>query len=150
MSTRSMTLVQQLYSGVDDFIPLYRHCDGYPAEAGAALLEALKDNPKTCEAVVKRLLVGDIGEYRLATWMPDKQGDLEHVYVVASKDGAWTIRHYSRRRGWEEGTEDYRGKGWDSALYSLEDFRMLVNRDRQEMNSTMRARRMECEPYPML
>jgi hypothetical protein len=135
MSTRSMTLVQQLHYGLDDFVPLYRHCDGYPAEAGAALLEALKDNPKTCEAVVKRLLVGDIGEYRLATWMPERQGDLEHVYVVARQDGKWTIRHHSRKHhAWGEGTEDYRGEGWDSVSYILDEFRQMVNRDRQEMN----------------
>jgi hypothetical protein len=146
-----MTLIQQLYSGKrDDFVPLYRHCDGYPAEAGAALLEALRDNPKSCEEIVKRLLVGDIGEYRLATWMPEDQGDLEHVYVVSRQDGAWTIKQHSRRRGWAEGTDDYRGSGWYAVLYSLDDFRKIVNRDRQEMNGRMKARGMTCEPYPML
>lgn len=153
MSTRSMTLVQQTYSGDRDaFIPLYRHCDGYPAEAGAALLEALKDNPRTCEDIVRRLLVGDIGEYRLATWGPEEQGDLEHVYVVRRENDAWRVTHHSLMPGSEGGTarEDYRSNAWAVRDCSLQELREIVNQERMAINGRMRACQINAEPYPML
>jgi hypothetical protein len=167
MSTRSMTLVQQSYSGPDAFIPLYRHCDGYPAEAGAAIVEALnsltaeKDGSRlsgACEAIVSRLLKGDIGEYRLANWMPNDQGDLEHVYWIFREinNGSWSnwkIRH-AARAGWVESQKTV--DDWPTATYSLAEFVAFVNLERQQMNKRIAQLRAtskhyaDCEDYPML
>ena len=147
MSTRSMTLVQQRYDSPDDFIPLYRHCDGYLSEAGKAILKALDTDPAPldCEQVLARLLAerydyegNDCGPiYRAATWMPDKQGDLEHVYVLrydldpeAEHLGPrlparlWTVTHY-HREAW--GDDDYRK--WPNDTYTVEQFRDAVAKD---------------------
>jgi len=163
MSTRSMTLVQQPYSGKDSFIALYRHCDGYPAEAGAAVIEALRQTPPpadricgpglSCEDIVRRLLAGDLGEYRLADWTPSDQGDLEHVYVLTRKDGIWSVR-WAHREGWDEKQESWRD--WPQANYSLAEFVRIVNCERKQTNARIAQLRKSSaayadrEDYPML
>lgn len=83
MSTRSMTIVAQPYSDANAFAPLYRHSDGYPAEAGKAIVDVLETFPTCCEDIVAKLLSlrydSSPGRtypepiYRAATWGPADQ-----------------------------------------------------------------------------
>jgi hypothetical protein len=171
MSTRSMVVVAQRYDGDGGKgIPLYRHSDGYLAEAGAAIVETLKDNPPDCEAVLARLLAlryeydgEDHGPiYRAATWRPEGQSDLEHVYAinyftvggarcgVRNAATVWRIKHF-HREGWTEkgaGGGDYRE--WPVTEYTVEGFAAAVNAERREINVRMDERKATCSRYPML
>lgn len=166
MSTRSMTIVEQPYSGdADAFVPLYRHCDGYPAEAGAALCEILAREPQDAEAIVCALLALRYDQspyqshpepvYRAATWQPEDQGDLEHVYKVHRAEGAWRVTHYALSRGVpDKDREDYRR--WPNADYSLPEFVDLVNRERRLCNARLKQLAStskfyaDASPYAML
>jgi hypothetical protein len=167
MSTRSMVVVAQRYDGDDKGIPIYRHSDGYLAEAGASIVEALKGNPPDCEAVLARLLAlryeyngEDHGPiYRAAIWQPEAQGDLEHVYRLDYLTTAgircgprcaasvWRVTHYERK-GWESGTDDYRN--WPHATLTVAELAAQVNAERRLTNARLVARKAECDPYPML
>jgi hypothetical protein len=152
-----MVTVTQPYSGPGESVPLYRHYDGHPGEAGATLLEILRGNPRDTEAVVAALLSVRYEDgrptYRAATWKPEDQGDLEHVYHVERVDGAWTVTHYARP-GWTEGASD-KPCDWPHARHSLAEFLEVVNRDRKQMNARAaeikRTRGVDLGPdYPML
>lgn len=158
MSTRSMTLVEQSYSGKNEFIPLYRHCDGYPAEAGATIAEALMRAPTCAEDVLCYLLGlrydGHGGHqephYRAATWMPNEQGDLEHVYIIEraciDADGGgvrpavreWTVTHFDRGHSEAESFRD-----WPHTTHGLASWIAAVNRDRAQSNARLRLMQRE-------
>lgn len=154
MSTRSMTVLTLPGCGDEKALPLYRHWDGYPAVAGMALADAL-DGARDMEEVVVRLL-GDREEYegkdrgpnyRLATYQPERQGDLEHVYHVrwvrhdgtrpAPPTAAFQVTHH-HRDGWDDGSDDYRN--WPSTTYTLEEFREFVASEWSEMEQRAAAR----------
>jgi hypothetical protein len=133
---------------------LYRHCDGYPAEAGAALLEAVArahgvGQPSAAE--VTRRLLGqpseERGDYELADWRPEDQGDLEHVYVVEVREPAM-VTHYARAGSSDADADDYRK--WPHARHTLAAFAEVVNLDRRGINNRMKARGSSSEPYPMV
>jgi hypothetical protein len=161
-----MTIIYQPYDGPDSFLTLYRHCDGYPAEAGAAIVEVLKGNPPDCETILAGLLSmrynheGRPSEpiYRPVTYGPDQQGDLEHVYAIRrqhTEDGAqfWTITH-SHRIGWTEGQDEW--TSWPKQTYTLAGFVEVVNQERRQMNYRLKGLRAsskhyaEATDYPML
>jgi hypothetical protein len=128
-------------------VALYRHCDGYLAEAGAALAEALKGttHPETAAA---RLLAP---EYEATSFRPaapvyrfttaaDDHGDLDHTYEAAYRNGAWTVLHAARNSFSE-------GEGWHPvATYTLAEFAVAVNRDRAETNKRIETRNKEKAP----
>lgn len=165
-----MTIVHQPYDGIAKLIPLYRHCDGYLALAGAAIAEVLAAGAPDCEAVLAGLLSmryeRETGPsepiYRAATWLPEAQGDLEHVYYIApaatlDDNGnrvrpavtQWTVRHYARpARSWDAKHEDYRN--WPGTTYDLARLIEAVNKDRAEINARLKARSPEAEGYEML
>lgn len=141
MSTRSVTVIHQTYDDVA--VALYRHCDGYPAVAGAGLATALSGNA-TPETAVARLLgiTYDATDYRPVEHAyhfhngPETQGDLEHVYIARHNhtDG-WNVTHY-QRQGWSEGSDEY--SHWPSTTFTLADFiTLVVNPDRQETNERL-------------
>jgi hypothetical protein len=148
MSTRSMTIIAQSYDGDGRFVPLYRHCDGYPAEAGKALSDILDTCPKCPEDILAALLAlryDDLSSfrtypepiYRAATWQAHEQGDLEHVYEVRpvadpTSNGVrraaqgWEVKHWVRS-GWGQGTGDYRN--WPGCVYTQKEFAFYVQRE---------------------
>jgi hypothetical protein len=148
MSTRSMTLIAQPYSDAGKYVPLYRHCDGYPA--GASLAEVFgvlrhkgDGEPQHAEAFLGYLLnmrydkaggitFGTQGDpvYRAATWQPEDQGDLEFVYVVSREGSSWTITVHTRK-GWDDGSDDWRT--WPSQTYTPIEFDTYVIAERAEM-----------------
>jgi hypothetical protein len=161
-----MTIIHQPYDNPDSFLTLYRHCDGYPAEAGAAIIEVLKGNPPDCEAILAGLLAMRYDRkdgtsepiYRPVTYGPDQQGDLEHVYSIRRQkadDGtvAWTVTH-SHRIGWTEGSDEV--PSWPKQTYSLAAFVEVVNQERRQMNYRLKQLRAsskhyaEATDYPML
>ena len=149
MSTRSCVVIEGRSAG---HLDLYRHFDGYPAEAGASLLVALKETDSP-ELVAARLLVEarDIDDPRPQYEITDAEqhGDLEHVYVVRriNVPPAWSIEHYARGRGnWEQ--DDWRQ--WTKQTYTAEGFAELVNQERREANARIIARGLDSEPYPMV
>jgi len=168
MSTRSMVIVRQPYSGDGKNVPLYRNCDGYLSEAGASIVDVLRSGPEDCEAVVAGLLslrypaseyrARSEPIYRAATWQPEEQEDLEHVYMIAPaytrQDSGnvrpavteWTVTHYARQ-GWSEGGDDYRK--WLTGTYSLAQLAEAVNRERKASNARAKARGYE-PPYAMV
>lgn len=131
MSTRSMTILESDH-GVR--IYLCRHCDGYPAGAGVALFGALENTgPYAQAAHAARALLSRPGDYELADWTPDDQGDLEHVYhatYLLERD-TWTVTHYARSR-WRDGDTAY--LSWPSASYGLADFGVMVDREAAALN----------------
>lgn len=151
-----MTLV----AGERATVYLYRHCDGYPAEAGTTLYAALGTEaaPASFDAAVRHLLAGaDGSRYELADWKPEHQGDLEHVYEARHrKSGGWSVLHWSRPRGaWDPAHDNYRA--WPCAVLDLSGLCILVNRDRREMNARMAVLRAQnpgnahySGEYPML
>jgi hypothetical protein len=140
VSTRSMTIVRQPYAGPDKFVPLYRHCDGYPAEAGKAVADVLATKPTCPEDILAGLLAlrYEAGDpiYRAATWMPHEQGDLEHVYEIAPETigpsetrvrppvTSWTVKHYVRQ-GWGAGSDDYRS--WSHSTMTEAEFAFFID-----------------------
>ena len=142
MSTRSMTMVAQPYSGDGKYIALYRHCDGYPSVAGAAIAEVLSRVSLNCEGICVALLTLPDAEYRLATWMPSEQGDLEHIYTLqwngrnagsADYSGAWSIKH-EKRIAWNDTPAD-----WESKSYTLAEWVKFVERERKAMEARIAA-----------
>jgi hypothetical protein len=157
MSTRSVTTINGVYGSV----ALYRHCDGYPGEAGASLVEAVT-GAQSAELAASRLLAlryehsaggNSRGMYELTT-AADDHGDLEHAYEVRAqvfyvgntdrvRRLRWFVNH-SKRVAWDGPNQ------WQTAVLDLPQFVDVVNRDRAEMNARMDARGMDCERYPML
>jgi hypothetical protein len=123
---------------------LYRHSDGYPAEAGAALVEALQASATTSQACALLLakqydspysIGGKRPVYELTSKASD-HGDLEHEYVAwRAKDG-WHIEH-SVRMGWGGEVE------FSRTTYTLPEFVSLVNRDRAGINQRIEELRAE-------
>lgn len=127
MSTRSVTVVKMVYD-LSPQIALYRHCDGYPSVAGAAILAALKD-ARCPEQVAGRLLSmvydhpGDKINDRLMaiyhpTEGPEAHGNLAHVYIVVPVGEGWKIIH---REGY--------GDSWTETEHDLASFAKLVDED---------------------
>jgi hypothetical protein len=153
-----MTIIENRYCGPDAFVPLYRHMDGYPAEAGASLLEVLK-SAYDAEGVVSGLLAlryegpgyipSDMPEpiYRASTWLPEDQADLEYVYEVRRTADSWTVKVYTRGR-WTEGEVKYRD--WPAGTHSMTTLAELVNSERRQTNARIKARGADCAPYSML
>jgi uncharacterized protein YceH (UPF0502 family) len=139
MSTRSVTTIRSTHGAQ---LALYRHHDGYPAEAGGAILEALR-GATSAETVAARLLAlqytdtpgGPRTIYELTT-SAEGHGDLEHTYEVIEtwneeRNGvAFTVRH---------GRRYMREDKWVHALHSVQDFAAIVNSERREINSRMDA-----------
>ena len=152
MSTRSMTVIRSQGCSVN----LYRHFDGYPAEAGASLLAAIGSDQayKAPAGVVDALLqYGRPGpdarpwehpDYEVAFYGAEDQGDLEHVYLAEFRDAnrdqgkpaRWEVRHYARPDGgWDSKHDSFRA--WTCTCTDLEWLRQTVNRDRAAINGRM-------------
>ena len=148
MSTRSVTVIQMNYT--DAKLSLYRHCDGYLAVAGAALVEAL-DGATCPEEVAGRLLCmtcDTATEPRLravyhVTTNADDHGDLEHVYTAWLSPEGWRVRH-SVRSVWG-GPSDH-VTGWPSSVYTVAEFAAGVNDDRRRWNIRLAGIR-KAQPY---
>ena len=149
MSTRSCTTIHAASDRSNTskgfrLAALYRHCDGCPAEAGATLVDTLRNSKTSSDAVA--LLLADV--YELTSKAAD-HGDLEHEYEAwLAKDG-WKIRH-GVRKGWD-------GDEFEWNTYTLAEFVQVVNRDRSEINSRIAQLRSEhptayaeATDYPML
>jgi len=148
MSTRSVTVIRFQYT--DTAIALYRHCDGYLAVAGAALVEAIQG--ATCpEEVAGRLLCMTYDretDSRLravyhVTTSADHHGDAEHVYTAWLSPDGWRVRH-SVRPSWSETADDT--ATWPRTNYTLADFAAGVNDERRRFNQRLAARQ-KTEPY---
>lgn len=155
MSTRTNIIVK----GGKFSLILYRHYDGYPAEAGAHLLETLKAcgmtgdlsrrHPDDCAAsFVNRLLrthcadsFGSGGvrfEYEVTT---EIHGDIEHLYRVEFTNGGGVkVSHRTIDIGQSDQGDSILVSGLVS--YSLAAFADMVNRERAGINARMRARGM--------
>lgn len=148
MSTRSVTVIQFQYT--DTAIALYRHCDGYLAVAGAALVEAIQG--ATCpEEVAGRLLCMTYDretESRLravyhVTTSADDHGDAEHIYTTWLSPEGWRVRH-SVRPSWSETANDI--ATWPRTNYTLADFAAGVNDERRRSNTRL-AKLRTAQPY---
>jgi len=141
MSTRSAVRIERMYFGkAVRLMDLYRHCDGYPGESGATIVEALRAT-NSVESFAAHLLALDYGPrvegdtqarpiYELIE-DSGRHGDLEHNYVVnvnSYEPTKTTITHYHRKIG---------EKNWSKMVCDLEKFVMLVNTDRRGMNERM-------------
>lgn len=151
MATRSVTTIRNTHGAA---VALYRHHDGYPAEAGGALLEALR-RATSAEMIIARLLSlmedapgGPRTIYEL-TGGADQHGDREHTYDVTAtwdrKHGRviYSIRHGRRRPHFE---------AWTYDVYTTLQFVEVVNRERAEINARMEASAhwRESARYPMI
>jgi hypothetical protein len=138
MSTRSVVVIEMQYDTLPR-LSLYRHSDGYPAVAGAAILAAIAG--ATCpEEVAGRLLSMTYENERpyqrcRAIYHPtesaDVHGDLEHVYTVRPVGTSWQIEHRDRHSKW--GTDGDDIATWPMTCYSAADFAEFVN---QEIGAT--------------
>lgn len=137
MSTRTNILVTLGMTKI--FI--YRHCDGYPAETGADILEKLQTagkqgfNGRFVPGNFIGALLGEMYEkqsyetcarhvYEITN---DWHGDIEHAYIIGFSEEL-TIHHAAR--------VNYEMGNWISrrTKHTLETFADLVNRDRTETN----------------
>jgi hypothetical protein len=150
MSTRSVTTIR----GPHGSVALYRHHDGYLAETGGAIIEALK-GATAAETVAGRLLAMMYDDRQPArpvyelTSSAEGHGDLDHVYeVTATWDRqvnglVFTIRH-GRRPNHD---------AWTFTTYSVVDFTVIVNADRAAINRRMSESEnreiRNAERYPM-
>lgn len=138
MATRSVTTIHNTHGAT---VALYRHHDGYPAETGGALLEALRA-ALSPEQVVGRLLSliyndapgGPRTVYELTT-SADHWGDLEHTYEVTATWSHEAARvtymiTYGRRPNFA---------AWTYASYTVRQFVDIVNQDRAEINARIEA-----------
>ena len=148
MSTRSVTVIQLQYT--DTAIALYRHCDGYLAVAGAALVEAL-DGATCPEEVAGRLLCMTYDRetesrlravYHVTTSAAD-HGDAEHVYTAWLSPEGWRVRH-SVRPSWSETADD--SATWPSTVYTVAEFAAGVNEERRRWNIRLAGIR-KAQPY---
>lgn len=163
MSTRSMVVFMDSgYGSRGRTLSLYRHWDGYPAESGAAILEALK-GAQDCEEAASRLLSnrynatsykGSEPVYRLADWTPEQQGDLEHVYIISRAATVWNVLHQERiNSSYNEKSGEYR---WSELNYGLAALAQLVNADRAAINANLAKLRAsskayaDCQDYPQV
>ena len=148
MSTRSVTVIHMNYT--DAKLSLYRHCDGYLAVAGAALVAAIQG--ATCpEEVAGRLLCmtydreqGPLSRavYHVTT-SADDHGDAEHVYSAWLSPEGWRVRH-SVRLAWNETADD--SATWPSTVYTVAEFAAGVNDERRRWNKRLARIRTE-QPY---
>jgi hypothetical protein len=147
-----MVIVQQTYSGGGQYVPLYRHSDGYPTGCGLAILEVLRTEPECTEDILCRLMArrydakGNEGSgdgfyepvYRAATWMPNDQGDLEYVYQIDRVRGLnvseWLVTVYTRQ-DWQQDNHDQ----WPQSTYSMADFEAFINAELQAQAKRLAA-----------
>jgi len=154
MSTRSAVRIERMDFGkAVRLMDLYRHCDGYPGESGATIVEALRAT-KSVESFAAHLLAldygprvtGDTQAHPIYELIEDsgRHGDLEHNYVVNVNSYGptkTTITHYHREIG---------ANKWTSTVYDLDGFVEVVNEDRREMNerlAELRAKNPGCKHY---
>lgn len=145
MSTRSNIIV----TGGGLSFTLYRHCDGYPAETGASLIECLKKfivadgsmylDPKSATASFAASLLqvttshGSFS-YEITT---EIHGDIEHMYRVKfTNDNRVEIGHCPVDIGSDrEDAELLKSL----TTYTLADFAAMVNKERSQMNNRGKA-----------
>ena len=160
MSTRSCTT---LYEGEHKnphgtgarLVSLYRHHDGYPALAGACLLDALRASKNATDALAMLLSHSyqatsyrpSVRMYELTTDAED-HGDLEHRYSAWHDGKGWHVRH-EKRQTWTMDT-------WSRDEYTLAEFVACVNADRAGINLRLEEMRAkypneykDAEGYPM-
>ena len=143
MATRSVVTVKATLGR----IALYRHWDGYPAEAGAAILEAIQSSSRRAyatdgpERFVEALLrVRDSAGrevYELTTREED-HGDLDWRYSVKRTPclGGWWIT--AERRTW---TNDGESETWSTAFAGEQlGFETFVSADRADITARCSAR----------
>src|SRR5262245_1929164 len=163
MATRCNVVLTDSVAGSKVF--LYRHWDGYLAEAGGDIAEKLKASlAKTaysrgfremlttmvCEKRGGEGRDKDRPQYEVTD---DVHGDIEHLYEVSFNAGRMnqhteaTITHSTRRPGQEFGAK---------VAYTLAGFISLVNADRVETNKRLASLRAsskhyaDCQDYPMI
>jgi hypothetical protein len=110
-------------------IALYRHCDGYPSVAGAAILEAL-DGATCPEQVAGKLLSMTYDSQRpmdrlRAIYHPtesaEAHGDLEYVYTIAPHELGWSVTVTERGDEWEAPLS-----AWPKQEYTAATFAAMV------------------------
>lgn len=165
MSTRTNVLVKF----GETTIYLYRHCDGYPAECGAAIAEALAKarghSYSSGDAFMQALLSN---RYEATSYGPERpvyefttdyHGDIEHVYEIKfGDDGVAKIRHKARPDDWHKSGEGFNVDKWcrTGAWINEAQFVALVNADRKACNERLAELRAtskvyaDCSDYPML
>jgi len=151
VSTRSMVVLRG-GKGQSATIFLYRHMDGYPACAGLDLAEAIGDNTqiKRPAAQLARKLLDlryekqDYQEkassiYELADWLPEEQGDLEHVYRVLGAGTSFARVAHFQRANWQHDS----WLDWPSQSYSPDEFLAFTKRESEALEERAKARELE-------
>ena len=157
---------------------LYRHCDGYPAEAGSDIYEVAKEldgtrgyNPDWIRAVNKFMTyLYDATEYRPARPVYEltdsTHGDIEHFYHVAIRQHECPHNNpYCNECEPKSYVKVYHAKGYGPELeweclqscFTPDEFAEVVNADRRAINQRLKALREEqpepygnAEDYPMV
>lgn len=123
----------------DSNIILYRHCDGYPASAGASIIEGLREAPN-----INALFHALAGErysglrprpvYELTNSI---HGDIEHEYKIQATDPMLGGKvEYILHRSYSFKRERDKGDGWTPwGTYTLAQFVEFVNWECREMNA---------------
>jgi hypothetical protein len=153
---------------------LYRHCDGYLAEAGADILAKLGaavanggayPSPERAADAFLRAMFADMYEkqsyekaarpvYELTS---DLHGDIEHAYFIQFSGAVHshvgvTVRH-AARVNYEQDLAKWTSTG---KPVSLDEFAEAVNKDRRAANVRIRELKAssnayaECEEYEMV
>lgn len=169
MSTRC-NIVVRCYKTV---AYLYRHCDGYPAETGADLIEKMRAaigtpdfymSPEGAADTFLRSLLSEHYEQQSYEKAPrpvyeitsDVHGDIEHLYTVTFPhrfDGAGPapveIRHAARPSDWHEHGDGFAVERWcdGGARYTLPEFAETVNADRRACNRRIAQLRASSKHY---
>jgi hypothetical protein len=129
---------------------LYRHWDGYPAEAGAAIVEALKGcNPSDGEYALADVANALLLNTKTSEGKPlyeitgNWHGDLEYAYSV-TLDRACTafevgIAHYQHHMKGVDGVEREDPGTWQWQYMAPAEFVTLVNKEREQINSRLKA-----------
>jgi hypothetical protein len=129
---------------------LYRHWDGYPAEAGAAIVEALKgckpsDGEYALAAVANALLLNTKTSDGKPLYEVTDQwhGDLEYAYSITLDRACVAfeigIAHYEHFMHGMDGVDREDPKTWPWERMSPADFAALVNKHRSDINRRCKA-----------
>lgn len=161
MGTRALIVIR-----VDQHeVTLYRGMDGYPAETGGHLLQALVNRLTQGDEwyqVGRRLLVDLLAVEDRGNSVYDVvspvcgNSDAQHVYRIAHRGEVgygkreWMISHVEIAIGDTDRTTKEHGAFW----HTLPAFVEIVNANRAAINRNITARygteQQECELYPML
>lgn len=131
---------------------LYRHHDGYPAETGADLVEALRSN-KSCDGFVKALLNHESARFEITSCL---HGDIQHAYLIDF--GGWDAKETKVGHATHGGDYGAEVDSWAHrpTTNGLEALVALVNRERQQMNvriaqlRSTEPRWADAKDYPMI